>query len=358
MKYSLTDDFLNPKKIVYPLANYLLPYLNGENNFYPWAVEIHPTAKCNHRCIHCSYKERNESRVEMAQDIFNNLVDSLIKLKVRGVYFSGGGEPCTYKNLGNAVKKFKENGVEVALVTNGTLFEKSGMIDFAQYLNYIAVSVPSCQSEMYKKITGVELVEEVLSLPSKIKNKCGNASPIVGARVVVTNLIAKEVPDILKTLQDKNYDYALFKIVRDYEDRGLGLSEDMVAELKKEIDFLQNAGMIDPKFTNLNKIFSYRKPYNTDGLCHVNNMGLLAAVTPEGDVYPNISEIGNEKFKIGNLTQKNFEEIWNSPKHVEVKNISNEQWKEGICKNCRAISYNVQMNNLLVGYPKEEDPFV
>ena len=162
----------------------------------------------------------------------------------------------------------------------------------------------------------------------------------------------------MQTLKDREYDYALFKIVRDYEDRGLGLSEEMVNKLKKEIEDLNASGKIDPKFTNLNKIFAYRKPYETEGICHVNQMGLLAAVTPEGDVYPNISEIGKDKFKVGNLHENPFEEIWNSERHAEVKAVSNAQWKEGICKNCRAISYNVQVNNLLVGCPKEEDPFV
>ncbi len=31
-------------------------------------------------------------------------------------------------------------------------------------------------------------------------------------------------------------------------------------------------------------------------ICYINNMGLTAAVTPEGDVYPNISEIGDSAF--------------------------------------------------------------
>lgn len=173
MKYSLCEDFLNSKKILYPLAHYFLPYLNGKNKFSPWAVEIHPTAKCNHRCIHCSYKERNESRVEMPQKIFDALINSMIKLKVRGVYFSGGGEPCTYSGLGKAIKRLHENGVEVALVTNATMFEKVGLIDFAKHINYIAISVPSCRPNMYKKITGVDLMETATSLPSKIKSLSG-----------------------------------------------------------------------------------------------------------------------------------------------------------------------------------------
>lgn len=235
MKYSLCHDFLNSKKIIYPLAKYASSYLAGERAFAPWSVEIHPTAKCNHRCIHCSYKERNESRVEMPHEVFDQLVASMIEMHVHGVYFSGGGEPCAYPGLAGAVKKLHENGVEVALVSNGTLFEQMGMMDVADHLNYIALSVPSCTPAMFEKITGRPYLDRVLALPGKIKERYGDRAPIVGSRVVVTNLIAKEVPSILETLKTKAFDYVIFKVVRDYEDRGLGLSDDMVAELKEEI---------------------------------------------------------------------------------------------------------------------------
>ncbi len=186
------------------MARYLLPYLNGKTDFTPWSVEIHPTAKCNHQCIHCSYKERNESRIEMPQKFFQRLIDSLIFMHVRGVYFSGGGEPCSYKGLPEAIKKLKSNDIEVALVTNGTLFEKMGLLEVADCINYIAVSVPSCTKNIYEKITGRDLLERVLFLPSIIKNKWKDKSPIIGARIVVTNLIAEEVPYILETLSSAN----------------------------------------------------------------------------------------------------------------------------------------------------------
>ena len=358
MEYSLCNDFLNSKKVIYVMAKYLSPYLEGKTDIFPWSVEIHPTSKCNHRCIHCSYKERNENRIEMPKEVFQNLIDSLIKMKVRGVYFSGGGEPCTYAGLDSAIKKLNENSVEVALVTNGTLFEKMGLIEVANHINYIAVSVPSCTEEVYEKITGRALLDTVLKLPSKIKSRWGNKSPIVGARVVITNLMAMEVSHILDTLKNCNYDYVLFKIVRDYEDRGLGLSEETVTELKKEVQILCDAGKINHDFTNLDKIFDYRKPYNPAGTCHINKIGLLAVVTPECDVYPNIAEIGNTEFCAGNLVDTNFENIWNSQQHSRVKEISEKHWQQGICKNCRAISYNVRINDMVSNLPRCEDPFL
>ncbi|SFH76233.1 radical SAM additional 4Fe4S-binding SPASM domain-containing protein [Selenomonas ruminantium] len=358
MKYSLCDDFLNAKKIVYPMVKYLSSYLDGTKDYAPWSVEIHPTAKCNHRCIHCSYQERNESRVEMPKEMFWNLLESLIQMKVHGVYFSGGGEPCTYEGLSDGIQNLKENGVEVALVTNGTLFERMGLMEVADCINYIAFSVPSCTEDIYEKITGRKLMEEVLSLPDKIKKRWGGRAPILGARVVITNLIAEEVPCILTTLKKRNFDYALFKIVRDYEDRGLGVSEEMIDKLKIEVQNLKENGDLDSRFTNLERIFAYRNPYNPDGICHINRMGLLAAITPEGDVYPNISEIGHSEFKIGNLYEQSFEKIWNSEKHKHVKDISDRQWQSGLCKNCRAISYNLRIQDMVGHLPCEEDPFI
>ena len=358
MKESLCDDFLNSRKIMYPMAQCLGPYIRGKSDFMPWSVEIHPTARCNHACIHCSYKERNESRAEMPKDMFFSLLDSLIKMGVHGVYFSGGGEPCIYPWLKEGIRKLNDNGVEVAIVSNGSLFEKYQISEIADRFNYIALSVPSCIPEMFKRITGTENLDKVLNLPDAIKDRFGNKSPVVGARVVVTNLIADEVPHILATLQERSFDYAIFKAVRDYEDRGLGISDDMAKQLQAEIESLSAQGKLDRSFTNLDSIFSYRKPYETDGICHINRMGLLAAVTPEGDVYPNICEIGRKEFLVGNISDKPFEKLWNSDSHCRVKDCSDAQWKTGRCRDCRAISYNVRINGMVKDLPCKEDPFI
>lgn len=358
MKESLCDDFLNSKKILYPFFFVANDYLCGKTNFMPWAVEVHPTTKCNHACIHCSYKERNENRIELDRLTFEKLIDSLISMKVRGVFFSGGGEPCAYKYLKDAIVKLHENGVEVAIVTNGSLIEKMGIMDVANHLNYIAVSVPSCSQKMFEKITGKPYVDKVLSLPEKIRDIHRDASPVIGTRIVITNLIVKEVPYILETLKQRGFDYANFKIVRDYESRGLGVSDDMIIKLKAEIDDLMCRGLIDHRYTNLDRIFDYKKPYNPIGTCHMNKMGLLAVVTPEGDVYHNISEIIREDFKIGNLHDKPLDELWNSPQHEKVKKRSHDLWTSGKCENCRSIGFNERINEVLDGLPSHMDPLI
>ena len=358
MKQSLNFDFLNSNKIFYPLFCYGPMILQGKKDFFPWAVEIHPTAKCNHCCIHCSYKTRNENRKELSYETFISLINSLIKMKVKGVYFSGGGEPTLYPYILEGIEKLTSNEIEVALITNGSYFEKSGLLEIADKLNYIAISVPSCNPDKFKFITGRNFCDRILELPQKIKNKFGNSSPIVGARVVITNHIVEEVPEILTNLKDKNFDYAIFKVVRDYEDQGLGLSNEAIETLKQEIAILKNNGEIDDDFTNIEKIFDYKKAYNSSGYCYISQLGLTGAITPEGDVYHNISEIGKNEFCIGNINNDKLDKLWNSDRHNSVKAHSNEEWKQGKCKNCRAISYNLILNNLLNKIPCKEDPFI
>ena len=100
-KVELTKNFLNSNKILFHYGKILESIANGQNEYQPIAIEIHPTAVCNHQCIHCSYKERNESRASISKDVMDQLIDSIIKLKVRAVYFSGGGEPTLYPGLAN-----------------------------------------------------------------------------------------------------------------------------------------------------------------------------------------------------------------------------------------------------------------
>lgn len=358
MKYSLCKDLLNSKKIFYTFAEKFESYTSGNNKFNPWSVEIHPTAKCNHRCIHCSYKERNEHRLSLDKAVMERLIDSLIAMKVKGVYFSGGGEPTIYPNLKYYIEKLYKNNVEVALLTNGSLIEKTGIVDIADMINYIAISVPSCDNETFTKITGVNDLDEVLSVPYKIKCKHGYNSPIVGARIVVTNLIYKEVESILETMKEKQFDYALFKVVRDYEDRGLGLDKEAENYLKNTIARLKKENKLDSKYTNLEYIFDFKKETKFKDICHVNNMGLIGNINTDGKVYPNIVEIDDSEFCIGDLNKNDFDEIWNSKQHGAVKEKSNCKWKNKQCKNCRAMNYNQIMDRMLEEIPNELDKFI
>lgn len=358
MKYSLCEDFLNSNKILYPVIERISDYKKGNRNFMPWSVEIQPTAQCNHRCIHCSYEARNQNRESLSQPTMESLIDSIISMGVKGVYFSGGGEPCAYPDLAKYINRLCDNEIEVALLTNGTMLKNAGIYEIADRLNYIAVSVPSCVKDNFKKITGVDKFDTVINVAKDIKYIHGENSPVIGARVIVTNLIIDEIEIIFDILKNNKFDYVLYKIVRDYEDRGLGVNEEKALEVKERIDAMMKQGLLDEKFTNLNHVFDYRKTVQFTGKCFVNDMGLLANISPEGEVYANITEIGKKDFCIGNINSKPLQEIWNSERHNQIKDLSNSTWQSGKCKNCRAITYNKIIENLNDSMPRFVDCFI
>lgn len=352
---ALTRDLLNSNKILFHYGRMLEEIARGRTDFNPVAVEIHPTAVCNHRCIHCSYKERNESRASLPREIMDRLVDSIIRMNIRAVYFSGGGEPTLYPGLAAYIQKLTGNGVECSILTNGSCFEEMGLIPIADKLNYIAVSVPGVDEAVFETITGTKNLEKVLTLPGRIKEVHGNCSPVIGSRIVLTNKNYKQVGDFLRIIKRSQFDYALFKVVRDYEDNGQGLSGEEEVYLKEEV---QTFGDLDDRFTNIKSIFGYKILPEFKGACWANRYGMLANVSTDGKVYPNIVEIDKPDFCIGDLHIETLEEMWNSPRHAEVKKCSDEKWTKGACRNCRAMAYNGIINDWMERLPAYFDPFI
>lgn len=352
---ALSRDLLNSNKILFHYGKMLEDIAKGRTEFNPIAIEIHPTARCNHSCIHCSYKERNESRASISKEVMDRLVDSVINMNIRAVYFSGGGEPTMYPGLAGYIEKLYANGVECSILTNGSCFEQMGLIPIADKLNYIAVSVPGVELGVFKTITGTENLEKVLSLPGKIRRAHGEKSPVIGSRIVLTNKNYWQVGDFLRVIREREFDYALFKIVRDYEDNGQGLSKDEEERLKAEIAGFED---VDENFTNIKRIFNYRTLPEFKNRCWTNYYGMLANVGTDGKVYPNIVEIEKEDFCIGSLYETSLEDMWNSPRHMEVKKNSDEKWRCGSCRNCRAMSYNEIINRWMECMPRYFDPFI
>lgn len=352
---ALSRDLLNSNKILFHYGNMLEELAKGRTEFNPVAIEIHPTARCNHSCIHCSYKERNESRASISKEVMDRLVNSIIHMHIRAVYFSGGGEPAMYPGLAGYIEKLHSNGVECSIITNGSCFQQMGLIPIASKLNYIAVSVPGVDPEVFRTITGTENLEKVLSLPGEIRKVHGRTSPVIGSRIVLTNKNYWQVSNFLRVIKERGFDYALFKIVRDYEDNGQGLTKDEEAKLKEKIAKL---GHVDEDFTNIKRIFNYRTLPEFKNRCWTNYYGMLANVGTDGKVYPNIVEIDNEDFCIGNLYETPLEDMWDSPRHMEVKEKSDQKWRSGNCRNCRAMPYNEIINCWMEHMPRYFDPFI
>ena len=344
MKNVDLKELLNPLKI---LPHFIERNSQNKNILGPVAVEFHWCTTCNYNCVHCSYAQRRKNFKVLSQEVVEQTVKDLINLGVKAVYFSGGGEPTTYKNWDKYAKKFLDNGIETALITNSVPIQDKDL-NFLKKFNYFAVSVFSTNEDEYKKITGADNFDRQFALPKILQSK--NENVIVGARCVINSINYNTIISNYKKAIEEGFDYIIFIPAVDYEQKKIDLSDDIKLMIQELIN--QNAGDIDPKKTNLlglgEKGIQHYKHHNGDKFkdykcCSCAEIRANAFINYDGNVYLCQPLIGQEEFSIGNINEQPFSKIWNSERHNSVIQKLNERFVTGHCIDCRSISHNIKI---------------
>ena len=327
---------LNPGKVILPYRE-----RRNTNNCPPFSVELHLTSFCNYDCYHCSYQNRRSKYKVIDDKNIEILTDEIVNMGIKGVYWSGGGEPTTIKNILKYIVKIADSGVEQALVTNGMLLNDQWLSQLNRF-NYIAISFQAATTESYRKITGHNNKDKLYFNIKKIRNVLKKT--ILGARCVINKYNYKEIGLIYSDAKELGFDYIIFIPVVDYEERGnIELNEEEKDYLKEEIKNV--IPFLEDSFTNLAGILdrgiSYYKKENKGGYqCYANNMRATAFINYDGGVWLCQPHIGNPKYSIGNIYESRFSKLWNSKRHNEVVELLDVEHKMGNCKNCRSITYN------------------
>lgn len=95
-----------------------------------------PTNKCNLKCKFCSCSGEDR-KIEMGLELAKETVNVLDNLGMHAVTITGGGEPLCHPDIGKIIDLFSELGVEVGLVTNGTLLDST---DYIKFLTWCRIS--------------------------------------------------------------------------------------------------------------------------------------------------------------------------------------------------------------------------
>ena len=86
---------------------------------------IEPTTKCNLNCKMCfRHTWFDEPMCDLSLEDYRHVLDTMPKT-VETIFFGGMGEPLFHKNILEMIRLAAEKGVEVELLTNGTLLTES-----------------------------------------------------------------------------------------------------------------------------------------------------------------------------------------------------------------------------------------
>ncbi len=103
-------------------------------------IQIHPTRRCNLRCLHCYSFSAPEERDQLSAEILLDLLTDAAALGYKVASFSGG-EPVLYTDLGRLLMRAKDLGLRTTVTSNGMLLDDRRMEMLAGHTDVLAISL-------------------------------------------------------------------------------------------------------------------------------------------------------------------------------------------------------------------------
>jgi pyruvate-formate lyase-activating enzyme len=113
---------------------------SGPNGSEYRVIQLHPTRRCNLRCLHCYSSSSPQNAETLASGV---LMRALEVLSAEGfnVVSISGGEPLLYKPLFDVLEFARSLGMTVTLTTNGMLLDEALAGRLAQTAHLLAISL-------------------------------------------------------------------------------------------------------------------------------------------------------------------------------------------------------------------------
>ncbi|UCB56956.1 MAG: radical SAM protein [Candidatus Omnitrophota bacterium] len=327
-----------------PIRRYLkvlLSYYFGVPLYQPESVSLVITDKCNLRCKTCEYwnqksKDKNFLSLQDCEELFSELAGC----GVRQIQFTGG-EPLLRPDLFSIFHAAKSNGLEITLLTNGTLINEKNCEAIVDLVDSINISLDSPHSEVHDSIRAIagtfeRATEAIRLLSGARKRKDKQVEITVCATISMMSLhnpaemlaLIKELGAdrlIYNPASAGSYGYSSLKSDFANETMKMGRYDEMVDKIiglmngngsliKSNPFYLQSS----KRFLRGDRRYSYFPCYSAG------YNGPL--VNYDGEVFPccvwNVS--------LGNIREKPFSRIWKS----ERTRLIRKRIKDKDCPMC------------------------
>jgi radical SAM protein with 4Fe4S-binding SPASM domain len=380
---------------------------NDFESLTPVTVQLVPSLVCNYRCATCTYGKNKEkirrgevdrADLKMSLPDMKKYVDELARSGVKGIVFTGGGEPLTNEHTIDGMAYAKSKGIQVALFTNGSRLDADKIRKLLAINPYfIRISLNAGTPEIHQLFHGTEhaLFEKVidnLKTLAAVKKEIndsgvGKCTTEINVGVIVSPWNVKDIENVayeLKKIDDElpgqlgtvayrptmNYvgskqgvgvdkilEYVWNeKSIRQFYDQTKAFFEDSSGQTQFSAEFFALAlreterakevlkdtkiKVIVPTARMEGAGQKMQRPFR-DCLAGP----LVVWVAPNGSVYTCVELSLNEELLIGNLKNSSIQEIWNSPKYKKAVAFLKGCCVGTMCPTvCMLYEYNIAFN--------------
>ncbi len=296
-------------------------WLKGENP-YPITVEMDVTNICNHRCPECSgwFHFQNRSRDSLPLDLANDIIRQLSRIEVRGLIFTGGGEPLCYPHIKEVIKLAHNLGLDVGFITNGTLINEEIARILLDCCSWLRVSLDAASARTFEIIHGLDgdafnKVLDNIRLLVNMKKQI-KARTSVGVGYLTSDYTKSQMHDMSELCKKLGVDYLQFRPLQihnsgKFEYHHADIEEEIFKCLKESHDGYRV--LYSRHKYEMMRQKDYGRNYKK---CFGHQFATV--VGADAKMYVCCHMRGHEKYCIGYLKKNTFEEIWNSKRKKEV----------------------------------------
>jgi len=298
-------------------------YLKGER-IAPITIDCALTRRCTYRCVYCYGQLQANDEKRMTQDVIFRFLDDVAKIGVKAISFVSDGEsPCS-PHLYDAILRGKENGLDMALGTNGYLLKDEKLEEILPCLTYLRFNISAGEPHRYAQIMGCkqECFDKVCNTIKKCVElkKEKRFSVTIGLQMVLMPQFSDQIVPFAKLGKKLGVDYAIIKHCSDDEEVSLGVEYskyfELIDVLKEAESYSEDEYLVKVKWS---KVLSggkrrYSRCYGPAFIMQFSGSGLVA---PCGMLFNR----RYRKYHIGNIVDTSFKEIWQSERYWEVLDL-------------------------------------
>ena len=307
---------------------------------YPIYMEVSPVGSCNHRCIFCAYDYIGYPNRRLETNRFLNFIDEVSQAGLKSMLYAGEGEPLLHPDIDKFIIYTKKQNIDVAVFTNGELFDKKLNDKLLDKLTFIRFSINGGDKETYKQIHKKDVFDKViknLKYAGELKHKY-NLDVTIGVQFVLLNENLDSIENLINVIKNYGIDYISIKpfVLQNenqlYRDNGLNIN------LKKLFQKLESYST--DSFKVIARVNSFEN-YGKRDYKHCYGCNFITTLNSAGDIGSCLPYWDKQEFVYGNIYKNSFSEIWNSQKRKKIKNFLENSLDVSKCPpNCRQNSIN------------------
>ena len=343
------------------------------NKWVPVHVRIDLTEICNYGCKFCWWHDPErlqEMRQKMVIDYTGTrhispsrilkLIDEVGEIGTRAISFTGSGEPLLYPSVEDVIAKVHDKGIVTGITSNMGMKISDSLLKRIADSTWVRWSMNGGSKDTYMRVnkprgrSGEYAFERACENIIRLKTLRGESKkPSITASVVLYGHTRKDIIDAVQLAMSLGID-------------GISFRPDMASASTRYNGTRPDKGLTEflKKIKNEYETSKFKVHINEERygdtscindeetVCHISNHSTMIAAN--GDIYPCCYTHGRSRYRLGNINDTPFADLWFSEKRME-------NYKKLIVNRCLPCPYgpvNKVLKELYEGVKRAEDIYV